>query len=75
MYNNSRQSTIGMPRFEALYDRRCTSPICWEKVGDQKLLGPDLVQDMIEKILMIRKRMRAQPKADKNHMQINVEDL
>ncbi|KAA0046145.1 pol protein [Cucumis melo var. makuwa] len=28
-YNNSYQATIGMAPFEALYDRRCRSPVCW----------------------------------------------
>jgi len=32
-YNNRYQSTIGMPPFEALYGRRCKSPICWRKSG------------------------------------------
>jgi len=66
-YNNSYQSTIGIPPFEALYGRRCRSLICWEEVGDQKLLGPDLVQDMTEKILMIRKRMRAAQSRQKSY--------
>jgi len=58
-YNNSYQSTIGMPPFEALYGRKCRSPICWEEVGDRRLLGPDMVQETTEKIRTIRKRMRA----------------
>jgi len=47
-----------MPPFEALYGRRCRSPIYWEEVGDRKLLGPDIVQDMTEKIRVIRKMMK-----------------
>ena len=58
-YNNSYQSTIEMPPFEALDDRICRSPICWEEVGERKLLGPDLVQETSDKILMIKKRMKA----------------
>jgi len=44
-YNNSYQSTIGMPPFEALYGRRHRSPICWEEVGDQRQLAPQLAQE------------------------------
>ena len=58
-YNNSYQSTIGMPPFEALYGRKCRSPICWEEVGDRRLLGPELVQETTEKIKIIRERMKA----------------
>jgi len=72
-YNNSYQSTIRMPPFEALYGRRCRPPICWEEVGDRGLLGPDLVQETIEKIRIIRKRMvaaqnRQKSCADKRHV-------
>ena len=58
-YNNSHQSTIGMPPFEALYDRKCRSPICWEEMGDRTLFGTDIVQETTEKIWIIRKRMKA----------------
>ena len=33
-YNNSYQATIGMTPFEALYDQKCRTPLCWEEVGD-----------------------------------------
>ena len=42
-YNNSFQSTIGMAPFEALYGRRCRTPLMWDGVGDQKLFGPYLI--------------------------------
>ncbi|GKE69957.1 putative reverse transcriptase domain-containing protein [Tanacetum coccineum] len=29
--------------FEALYGRKCRSPICWSKVGDSQLTGPEMV--------------------------------
>jgi len=58
-YNNNYQSTIGMPPFEALYCRRFRSPICLEEIGDRRLLGPDVVQETTEKIVLMRKRMKA----------------
>jgi hypothetical protein len=42
-YNNSYHSTIGMAPFEALYSRKCRTPLCWEEVGDRKLYGAELV--------------------------------
>ncbi|KAA0045976.1 RNA-directed DNA polymerase-like protein [Cucumis melo var. makuwa] len=42
-YNNSYQATIGMAPFEALYGRCCRSPVCWGEVGEQKMLGSELV--------------------------------
>ena len=42
-YNNSYQVTIQIAPFEALYGRRCQTPVFWEEVGTQQLLGPELV--------------------------------
>ena len=42
-YNNSFQASIGMTPFQGLYGRKCQSSICWDDVGESKLLGPELV--------------------------------
>ena len=39
-YNNSYHSSIEAAPYEALYGRKCRSPICWDEVGEQKILGP-----------------------------------
>ena len=39
-YNNSYHSSIQMAPFEALYGRKCRSPVYWDEVGERKLLGP-----------------------------------
>ena len=43
-YNNTFHSTLGMARYEALYGRKCRTPICWDKVGERQLVGPEIVQ-------------------------------
>ncbi|WMV58770.1 hypothetical protein MTR67_052155 [Solanum verrucosum] len=35
-YNNSYQSSIGMPPYEALYGRKCQTPLCWSEVGENR---------------------------------------
>jgi hypothetical protein len=57
-YNNCYQTTIGMAPYEALYGRKCRTPICWEEVGEMKLLGPEMVQLITDKVRVIRKRMK-----------------
>lgn len=42
-YNNNYQVSIQMAPFEALYGRKCRTPIYWEEVGERRLLGPELV--------------------------------
>ena len=43
-YNNNYQAMIQMALFEALYERRCRTPVFWEEVGTQQLMGLELVQ-------------------------------
>ena len=49
-YNNSFQSSIGMAPYEALYGRKCRTPVCWTELNEHKLIGPDLVKDTEEKV-------------------------
>ncbi|XP_048229279.1 uncharacterized protein LOC125369916 [Ricinus communis] len=44
-YNNSFHSSIGMPPYEALYGRKCRSPICWDVEGLRQLEGPEIIQE------------------------------
>ena len=57
-YNNSYQASIGMAPYEALYGRKCRSPICWTEVGDKALLGPELIQVTTEKIKLVQQRIK-----------------
>nr|GEY93153.1 reverse transcriptase domain-containing protein [Tanacetum cinerariifolium] len=45
--------------FEALYGRKCKSPVCWAEVGDVQLTGPEIIQETTEKIVQIRQRLQA----------------
>ena len=58
-YNNSFHASISIAPFEALYGRPCRSPLCWEEVGDHQLLGPEVVQETLEKIQLIKQRLKA----------------
>ena len=52
-YNNSYHSSIGMEPFEALYGRRCRTPLCWHESGESVVLGPELVRETTEKVKLI----------------------
>nr|GEZ96966.1 putative reverse transcriptase domain, ribonuclease H-like domain, aspartic peptidase domain protein [Tanacetum cinerariifolium] len=52
-YNNSYHSSIKAAPFEALYGKKCHSPVCWNEVGEFHLTGSELVQETTEKIVQI----------------------
>ena len=56
-YNNSYHSTIQMPPYEALYGRKCRSPLFWDEI-EKIALGPDLVQDAVEKVAIIKQKIK-----------------
>ncbi|GJT13415.1 putative reverse transcriptase domain-containing protein [Tanacetum coccineum] len=58
-YNNSYHASIKAALFEALYGRKCRSPVCWNEVGEAQILGPELIQETTEKIIQIKQRMQA----------------
>ncbi|GKC55090.1 putative reverse transcriptase domain-containing protein, partial [Tanacetum coccineum] len=58
-YNNSYHTSIKAAPFEALYGRKCRSPICWAEVGDAQLTGPEIIHETTEKIIQIKKRIQA----------------
>ncbi|GKF62967.1 putative reverse transcriptase domain-containing protein [Tanacetum coccineum] len=45
--------------FEALYGRKCRSPVCWAKVGDVQLMGPEIIHETTKKIVQIQQCLQA----------------
>jgi len=58
-YNNSFHASIGMTPYEALYGRRCMTPLYWYQDGEAMLVGPELLEQTTEKVRMVRVRMQA----------------
>ncbi|GJT88904.1 putative reverse transcriptase domain-containing protein [Tanacetum coccineum] len=56
-YNNSYHASIKAAPFEALYGRKCRSPICWSEVRDSQLTGPELIRETTEKIVQIKNNL------------------
>ena len=53
-YNNNYQFNISMASYEALYGRRCRTPMCRTELNERKIIGPDLVKDREEKVQIIQ---------------------
>ena len=57
-YNNSFQANIRMAPYEALYGRKCRTLICWDEVGERKLNSEELIKVSIEKIQVVKERLK-----------------
>ena len=64
-----------MTPFEGLYGRKCRSPVCWDDIGERKLLGPELVQLTVEKIALIKERLKAAQSRQKSYVDNRRRDL
>ena len=74
-YNNNFHSSIGMAPFEALYGRKCRSPIGWFEVGEVVVNGPDSVFEAMEKVKLIRERLKTAQSRQKSYMDVRRRDL
>ncbi|TYH21999.1 hypothetical protein ES288_A04G091100v1 [Gossypium darwinii] len=58
-YNNSYQSSIKMAPYEALYGRKCRTPLYWTELGENKIHGVDLIREIKQKVKVIRESLKA----------------
>ena len=75
VYNNSFQSSIGMAPYEALYGRKCRTPLCWTELSEKKVIGPDLIQETKEKVKMIRERLKIANDRQKSYADMKRKDI
>jgi hypothetical protein len=66
-YNNSYQSSIKMAPYEALYERKCRSPICWYEVRGNKEFASDYIKEKQEAIDIIRDRLKIAQSRQKSY--------
>jgi hypothetical protein len=66
-YNNSYQSSLKMAPFEALYGRRCRTPLNWSQAEEREIFGPDLVLEAEDKVRVIKKNLEAAQARQKSY--------
>ncbi|GJS04179.1 putative reverse transcriptase domain-containing protein [Tanacetum coccineum] len=74
-YNNSYHVSIKAAPFEALYGRKCRSPVCWAEVGDAQLTGPELIHETTKKIVQIKSRIQAARDCQKSYADVRRKPL
>lgn len=66
-YNNSYHASLGATPFEALYGRKCRTPTCWLEAGEKQFVGPEIVQEIADKVKAIRERLKAAQDQQKSY--------
>nr|GFC04806.1 putative reverse transcriptase domain-containing protein [Tanacetum cinerariifolium] len=66
-YNKSYHTSIKCAPFEALYGQKCRSPVIWTEVGESQLIRPKIMQEMTEKIIQIKERLKTARSRQKSY--------
>jgi hypothetical protein len=66
-YNNSYQASLKMSPFEALYGRKCRTPLYWDQTGETQFFGPQLIQEAEEQVCIIRENLRVAQTRQKSY--------
>ena len=74
-YNNNYLASIGMAPYVALYGRKCRTPVCWDEVGERKLVGLEIVQVTCDKIKVIRDILKIAQDQQKSYANNRRRDL
>ncbi|WVZ71054.1 hypothetical protein U9M48_019680 [Paspalum notatum var. saurae] len=74
-YNNSYQASIKCPPFQALYGRRCRTPLHWDQPGEKQLFGPGIIEDAERQVRMIRENLRIAQTRQKSYADNRRRDL
>ena len=74
-YNNTFHSSLGMAPYEALYGRKCRTPVYWDEVGERQLVGPEIVQLTTEKIQLIWDRLKEAQDRQKSYANLKREPI
>nr|ABA93974.2 retrotransposon protein, putative, Ty3-gypsy subclass [Oryza sativa Japonica Group] len=66
-YNNSYQASLQMAPFEALYGRRCRTPLFWDQTGERQLFGTEVLNEAEGKVRAVRERLRIAQSRQKSY--------
>ena len=58
-YNKEQQASLGMSPYEALYGRRCRTPLTWDNPVKKVVVGPKLLKEMEKEVVKIRPNLKA----------------
>ncbi|GJT87887.1 hypothetical protein Tco_1069604 [Tanacetum coccineum] len=67
-FGGSCHLSIRCASFEALYGRKCRSPVIWAEIGGSSLIGPKLVQETTNKVVLVKEKPKATRDRQKSYV-------
>jgi hypothetical protein len=74
-YNNSYQASLKKSPFEALYGRKCRTPLYWDQIGERQVFGPDIVEEAEQLVQQVRENLRVAQTCQKSYADVRRRDL
>ena len=74
-YNNQYHSSIDMAPYEALYGRKCRCPVYWDEEGERVLEGPKLIEELMEKIQIVKRNLKAAQDRQKSYADLRRREI
>jgi hypothetical protein len=66
-YNNSYQASLNMAPFEALYGRKCRTPLYWNQTGESQVFGPEILQEAEKQVQIVRENLKIAQSRQKSY--------
>jgi hypothetical protein len=66
-YNNSYRAILKMSLFEALYGRKCRTPLYWDQTSERQFIGPDIIQEAEEQVRLIKENLKTAQSRQKRY--------
>ncbi|WVZ89478.1 hypothetical protein U9M48_035881 [Paspalum notatum var. saurae] len=74
-YNNSYQANLKKSPFEALYGKRCRTPLFWNQTGEKQVFGPDIIQDAEQQLRIVQENLRVAQSRQRSYADVRRRDL
>jgi hypothetical protein len=66
-YNNSYQASLKMELFEALYGRKCRTPLYWNQTGESQVFGLEILQEAEKQVQIVRENLKTAQSRQKSY--------
>jgi hypothetical protein len=66
-YNNSYQASLKMAPFEALYGRKCRTPLYWSEIGESQLFKPEIIKEAERQVQVVRENLKVAQSRQKSY--------